>query len=163
MPPIIAIHIHNTPMEGFKPEAQELIRRGREDFDDAVRFAARTREFLKFMDSEGIERGLINYVSPDVIGFTSEMNEWVARYCQTDPKRLLAFGSVHPKYVLNPGTEVDRLKKIGIRALTVHPSHQLFAPNDRGNIEKFRAPPISRASQQKTLYDNAAPLFPAQA
>lgn len=121
-------------MEGFKPEAQELVRRGRKDFDDAVRFAASPAEFLKFMDGAEIERaGLINYVSPDVIGFTSEVNEWVARYCAADPKRLLAFGSVHPKYVADPGAEVDRLKRIGIRALKVHPSHQLFAPNDYRN------------------------------
>ena len=134
MAPIIDIHIHITPMEGFKAEAQELVRRGRKDFDDAVRYAASSSEFLKFMDSAEIERaGLINYVSPDVIGFTTEVNEWVARYCSADPKRLLAFGSVHPKYVADPGAEVDRLKKIGIRALKVHPSHQLFAPNDYRN------------------------------
>jgi hypothetical protein len=98
LPPVIDIHIHITPMEGFKPEAQELVRRGRKDFEDAVRFAANSSEFLKFMDSAEIERaGLINYVSPDVIGFTSEVNEWVARYSAADPKRLLAFGSVHPR------------------------------------------------------------------
>jgi len=132
--PIIDIHIHITPMEGFNPEARELVRRGRKDFEDAIRFAANPSEFLKFMDSAEIERaGLINYVSPDVIGFTSEVNEWVARYCAADPRRLLAFGSVHPRYVADPGAEVDRLKKIGIRALKVHPSHQLFAPNDYRN------------------------------
>jgi hypothetical protein len=134
LPPVIDIHIHITPMEGFNPKAQELVRRGRKDFEDAVRFAANPSEFLKFMDSAEIERaGLINYVSPDVIGFTSEVNEWVAGYCAADPKRLLAFGSVHPRYVADPGAEVDRLKKIGIRALKVHPSHQLFAPNDYRN------------------------------
>lgn len=121
-------------MEGFKPEAQELVRRGRKDFEDAMRFAASPSEFLKFMDGAEIERaGLINYVSPDVIGFTSDVNEWVARYCSVDPRRLLAFGSVHPRYVADPGAEVDRLKRIGIRALKVHPSHQLFAPNDYRN------------------------------
>ncbi|MGA8142415.1 MAG: amidohydrolase family protein [Candidatus Acidiferrales bacterium] len=134
MAPVIDIHIHITPMEGFKAEAQELVRRGRTDFADAVRFAASPSEFLKFMDEAEIERaGLINYVSPDVIGFTAEINDWVARYCSTEPRRLLAFGSVHPKYVGNPGAEVDRLKKIGIRGLKVHPSHQLFAPNDYCN------------------------------
>jgi predicted TIM-barrel fold metal-dependent hydrolase len=121
-------------MEGFNAQAQALVRHGRTDFDDAVRFAASPQEFLKFMDGAEIERaGLINYVSPDVIGFGPDVNEWVARYCATDPRRLLAFGSVHPRYVSDPGAEVDRLKKIGIRALKVHPSHQLFAPNDYRN------------------------------
>ncbi len=33
-------------------------------------------------------------------------------------------------------------------------------PAVRGNIEKFRALPISAPAQQKILYDNAARLFP---
>ena len=72
---------------------------------------------------------MINYVSPEVIGFTAEVNDWVANYCKANPNRLIAFGSVHPKYAADAGREVDRLAKIGIRGLKVHPSHQLFSPN----------------------------------
>ena len=36
-------------------------------------------------------------------------------------------------------------------------------PGVRGNIEKFRALPISPAAQQQILYDNAARLFPVAA
>jgi len=128
--PIIDIHIHIQPHEMLKPGAHDLIKRGRRDFDDVLKYSASSKEFLKFLDAEDIERaGLINYVSPDVIGLTPEVNDWVARYCSVEPRRLLAFGSVHPKFISDAGAEVDRLKKIGIRALKVHPSHQLFAPN----------------------------------
>ena len=128
--PIIDIHIHIQPLEMFKPHALELIKRGRKDYAQVERFSKDPRAFLAFLDDCGIERaGLINYVSPDVIGFTAEVNDWIARYCSTDPKRLLAYGSVHPKYVTDAGAEVDRLTKIGIRGLKVHPSHQLFSPN----------------------------------
>jgi len=128
--PIIDIHIHIQPLEMFKPHALELIKRGRKNFDQIERFSKDPRAFLAFLDDCGIERaGLINYVSPDVIGFTAEVNDWIARYCSTDPRRLLAFGSVHPKYVADAGAEVDRLFKIGIRGLKVHPSHQLYSPN----------------------------------
>ena len=42
------------------------------------------------MDADGIERvGLINYVSPDVMGFTSEVNEWMLRYASADRQRLI--------------------------------------------------------------------------
>jgi len=130
MPSIIDIHIHIQPLEMFKPHALELMKRGRANFDQIERFSKDPRAFLAFLDDCGIERaGLINYVSPDVIGFTAEVNDWIARYCSTDPKRLLAFGSVHPKYVADAGAEVDRLAKIGIRGLKVHPSHQLYSPN----------------------------------
>ena len=130
MAPIIDIHIHIQPLGMFKPRALELMKRGKTSFEQVERFAADPAAFLKFLDDCGIERaGLINYVSPDVIGFTAEVNDWVANYCKADPKRLIAFGSVHPKYAADAGREVDRLAKIGIRGLKVHPSHQLFSPN----------------------------------
>jgi len=132
--PIIDIHIHIQPLEGFDPHALELVKRGRRDYDDVVKYSESPKEFLKFLDAADIERaGLINYVSPDVIGFMPDVNDWIARYCSAEPRRLLAFGSVHPKYVVDAGAEVDRLKKIGIRGLKVHPSHQLFAPNEYRN------------------------------
>ena len=141
MPPIIDIHIHIQPLDMFKPHARELIKHGRKDYADVEKFSASPKEFLKFMDSADIERaGLINYVSPDVIGFPPEVNDWIAKYCTAEPRRLLAFGSVHPKYVADAGAEVDRLRKIGIRGLKVHPSHQLFAPNDyRNGLGPLRA------------------------
>jgi predicted TIM-barrel fold metal-dependent hydrolase len=141
LPPIIDIHIHINPHEMVNPPALELIKRGRRDYDEVEKYAASPTEFLKFMDSAEIERaGLINYVSPHVIGFTAEVNDWIAKYCSADPKRLLAFGSVHPRYIADAAVEVDRLKKLGIRGLKVHPSHQLFAPNEyRNGLGPLRA------------------------
>jgi uncharacterized protein len=127
---VIDIHIHIQPLGMFKPRALELVQRGRRDYAEVEKFSADPVAFLKFLDSVGVERaGLINYVSPDVIGFPPEVNDWIARYCAASPERLIAFGSVHPKYVTDAGAEVDRLARIGIRALKVHPAHQLFAPN----------------------------------
>src|SRR5262249_15084998 len=68
-------------------------------------------------------------VSPEVIGYTSEVSDWTVRYCSAAPARLIAFGSVHPRSVADAGAEVDRLAKIGTRALKIHPPHQLFSPN----------------------------------
>ena len=134
MPPIIDIHIHIQPLHMFKPHALELIKRGRKDYADVEKYSASPAEFMKFMDSLEIERaGLINYVAPDIMGFTPEVNDWIAGYCRANPKRLLAFGSVHPKYVADAGAEVDRLAKLGIRGLKVHPSHQAYSPNDYRN------------------------------
>src|SRR5580658_10617768 len=114
----------------FLPHALQLIQHGRKDYSEVLKYTASSAEFLEFMDAAGIERaGLINYVSPEVIGFTPEVNDWIAKYCATAPDRLLAFGSVHPRYVARAGDEVDRLAALGIRGLKVHPSHQLLAPN----------------------------------
>ncbi len=138
--PVIDIHIHIQPVEMFQPEARKLMQ-NRGDYDEVMKYTSSVAEFLKFLDAAEIERaGLINYVSPDVIGFTPEVNDWIAHYCSADPNRLLAFGSVHPKYVRDAAAEVDRLKKIGIRGLKVHPSHQLFAPNEyRNGLGPLRA------------------------
>jgi len=128
--PVIDIHIHIQPLHMFKPQALDLIKRGRRDYADVEKYSADPAAFLGFLDAAGVERaGLINYVSPEVIGFPPEVNDWIARYCSVAPERLIAFGSVHPRHVVDAGAEVDRLAKIGIRALKVHPSHQLFAPN----------------------------------
>ncbi len=130
MTPIIDIHIHIQPLHMFKPSAIELIKRGRRNFAFIEKLSSDPVAFLKFLDEAGVVRaGLINYVSPDVIGFPPEVNDWIARYCAGAPDRLLAFGSVHPKYVADAGAEVDRLAKLGIRGLKVHPSHQLYSPN----------------------------------
>lgn len=127
---IIDIHIHIQPLHMFKPHALELIKRGRKDYAQVEACSADPAVFMKLLDSLEIERaGLINYVSPEVIGFGPEVNDWIANYCKADPKRLLAFGSVHPKFVADAGAEVDRLARIGIRGLKIHPSHQVFSPN----------------------------------
>ncbi len=130
MTPIIDIHVHIQPLYMYKPAAMELMKRGRRDFAQIEKFSAEPTAFLKFLDEVGIERaGLVNYVGPDVVGFTPEVNDWIARYCAVEPERLIAFGSVHPRYAADAGAEVERLAKIGIRALKIHPAHQLFAPN----------------------------------
>jgi predicted TIM-barrel fold metal-dependent hydrolase len=129
-PPIIDIHIHIQPLHMFKPEALALVKKGRRDFAEVEKYSSDPKAFLGFLDKLGVERaGLINYVSPDVIGFPPEVNDWIANYCSFAPERLLAFGSVHPLYVPDAGAEVDRIARLGIRGLKVHPAHQVYSPN----------------------------------
>lgn len=145
MQPIIDIHIHIQPLHMFKPSALELIKRGRKDYAEIERYCADSTAFLKFLDSLHIERaGLINYVSPAIMGFTPEVNEWIARYCAAAPDRLLAFGSVDPRLAPDAGAEVDRIAKLGIRALKLHPSHQEITPNSYRN----GCPPLARVYER---------------
>jgi len=83
------------------------------------------------MDRCGLERvALINYESPDLMGFTSEVNAWGARYCSEAPDRLIAFGSVHPRFSHDPAGDTNRILDLGIRGIKVHPPHQLFNVNE---------------------------------
>ena len=82
------------------------------------------------MDADGIAQvGLINYVSPDLMGFTPECNEWMLRYASAAPDRLLAFGSVHPAFSDHVADDARRLVERGVRAFKVHPPHQQFEAN----------------------------------
>ena len=92
--------------------------------------AADPGKLLRQMDADDVERvGLINYVSPDVMGFTTEVNAWMMQYASADRSRLMPFGSVHPGFTTDVGGETDRVIEMGARALKVHPPHQLFRAN----------------------------------
>jgi len=124
-------HIHISPVEMFRPEALAAMKRKRPNFDQIVEFCHSPKLFLAHLDACGIDRAaLINYVAPEVIGFTSEVNEWIARYVQTDPKRLLSCGSIHPKHSANVLADMEQILRLGIRLIKIHPPHQLLYPND---------------------------------
>jgi hypothetical protein len=127
---VIDAHIHIQPFHMMKPDVQDTFWRKKANRAELESFAADPGKLLRQMDLDGIERvGLINYVSPDVMGFTSEVNAWMMRYASADPSRLLPFGSVHPKFTNDVGGETDRVIEMGARALKVHPPHQLFRAN----------------------------------
>ena len=127
---VIDAHIHIQPFDMLKPDVQRTFWHRKDNRAELEAFAADSAKLLRQMDADRIERvGLINYVSPDVMGFTAEVNEWMVRYAAADPERLLAFGSVHPAFVTDAGGETDRVIELGVRALKIHPPHQLFRAN----------------------------------
>jgi predicted TIM-barrel fold metal-dependent hydrolase len=127
---VIDAHIHIQPFHMMKPDVQDTFWRKKANRAELESFAADPGRLLRQMDQDGIERvGLINYVSPDVMGFTTEVNAWMMRYASADPSRLLPFGSVHPKFTNDVGGETDRVIEMGARALKVHPPHQMFRAN----------------------------------
>jgi len=84
-------HIHIQPMEMFKPQALELIKKKRSNFEQIAEFCRSPVALLKYLDACGIDRAvLINYVAPEVIGLTNGVNQFVADYVKADPKRLLS-------------------------------------------------------------------------
>ncbi|TLZ72712.1 MAG: hypothetical protein E6K14_06425 [Methanobacteriota archaeon] len=87
--------------------------------------------FLDHMDAAKVERAcLINYVAPEVMGFTEAVNGFVAGFAKADRKRLIPFGSVHPKRTKNAKRDVERLaSKLEMAGMKIHPPHQLFAAN----------------------------------
>lgn len=151
------------PYHMVKPSALELIKHGRKDYADVEKYSADPKAFLAFLDKLGVERaGLINYVAPKIIGFTPEVNDWSAKYCSAASDRLIAFGGVLPGTVPDSGAEVDRLAKIGIRAIKIHPSHQVLSPNDYldGNRELAAIYERAQANGMPIMIHTGTSIFP---
>jgi uncharacterized protein len=128
----IDAHVHVQPWRMMKAAIVERMKQNRKDMDIILKVMDSPAEFLKHMDSEGVEAAaLINYVSPHIMGFTDEVNEFVSDFCKQDPKRLIAFGSINPLIPTGQESRIDELLgKLKIRGIKIHPSHQTIYPND---------------------------------
>jgi len=123
-------HIHIQPFHMMPPPIAATFWTGKPNREELESLAADPRKLLARMDADGIARvGLINYVSPDLMGFTEEANPWILRYASADPSRLIAFGSVHPRFSRDVAGDTARVIEAGAKALKVHPPHQMFRAN----------------------------------
>ncbi|MBV9182973.1 MAG: amidohydrolase [Acidobacteria bacterium] len=124
-------HIHIQPLEMLRPDALELIKKNRSNFAQIEEFSRRPKSFLKHLDHSGVDRAvLINYVAPEVIGFTSGVNQFVADYVKEDPARLISCGGLHPRHSPHLQADLEQILRLKIRLIKIHPPHQLLFPND---------------------------------
>lgn len=122
---VFDVHIHVQPWQQVKPDALAMLRR-----EGVKELLENPDAMVRHLDAEGVERACcINYVAPEVMGFTAETNDWIARFTRTHRDRLIPVGSVHPRHVSNTREELERILDLGIRLIKIHPPHQLFAPN----------------------------------
>jgi len=128
--PVYDAHIHVQPWWELRPEILETMTRGRTDVEELQRIMKSPQHLLRRLDADGIDRAvLVNYPSPDLIGFSARVNEYVAEYCQAAPDRLIPMGGVHPRFAEDAAAEVRRAAEMGVRALKVHPPHMAVAAN----------------------------------
>lgn len=124
-------HIHILPHETLHPPALELIKSTSPNFDEIAEYNRSPRSFLKYLDYAGVDRAvLINYVAPEVIGLTSEVNHFIANYVKEDPVRLISCGGLDPRQSHSIEADLELLLRLKIRTIKIHPPHQLFFPND---------------------------------
>ena len=128
---VVDAHLHIQPWSQFRPEALRRMAERRADLDRIRALCDSPAEFLKFLDGEGVDRAvLVNYVSPDVIGFTDEVNAFIGAYCRGHEDRLVPVGGVHPRLSADPAADLERIVAAhGVRVLKLHPPHQLFRVN----------------------------------
>ena len=156
-------HVHISPLDMFKPSALELMRAERPNFAQIEEYCRSPKAFLKFLDAAGVDRAaLINYVAPEVIGFTAAVNQFISEYVKDDPKRLLSCGSLHPRHSTNILSDVEQLVRSGIRMIKIHPPHQLLYPNDylRGVSELEIIYRAAEANGIPVMFHTGTSVFP---
>src|SRR5437867_1853561 len=123
--------VHVEPYRSLKPLILDMLWREIPNRQPTSRLMDDPRAFLEHLDGAGVERAcLINYVAPEVMGFTEAVNQFVGEFAKEDRKRLIPFGSVHPKRTKDPKRDVERLaSKWEMGGMKIHPPHQLFAAN----------------------------------
>jgi hypothetical protein len=129
---VIDIHVHIMPLEMLKPAARAAIEATQPDLTRLHDLTTDPDKLIAYMDARNIEwLGLINYLSPDVIGYTEKTNEYSARFARHYPNRLIPFGGVDPRLTSNMADQMDYLLgDLGLKAIKLHPPHQLFNVND---------------------------------
>jgi predicted TIM-barrel fold metal-dependent hydrolase len=156
-------HVHIHPLEMIKPASLEVIKKKRAHFDRIQEYCRNPVAFLKHMDEQGIDRAaLINYVSPEVIGFDSGVNKYVADYARENPRRLISCGGLHPRNTPNILADVEEILRLKIRMIKIHPPHQLLFPNDYLNGVKeleiiYRA---AEANGIPVMFHTGTSIFP---
>jgi predicted TIM-barrel fold metal-dependent hydrolase len=120
-------HVHINPIWEMRPDAAKLLGY---PASAPVHFLKDPPAFLEYLDAAGVDRAaLINYVAPEVIGYTEKANDFVSEYAETDPERLIAVGGIRPDHP-DPVKEIGRLaEQLHLRAIKLHPPHQGFRPN----------------------------------
>ncbi len=156
-------HIHISPLDMFKPAALQLMRAKRENYAQIEEYCRSPKAFLKYLDTAGIDRAaLINYVAPEVIGFTGGVNQFIADYVKEDPKRLISCGSLHPRHTANVLADVEQLLRLNIGMIKIHPPHQLLFPNDylRGVTELEIIYRAAEANGIPVMFHTGTSIFP---
>ncbi|MBI3819074.1 MAG: amidohydrolase [Planctomycetes bacterium] len=141
----IDAHIHVQPWNELKPDVRASWVDRRPDAEWLEKVMSDPDELVRYLDRCGVERAvLINYPSPDLMGFTNATNDFVAKYRDAHPGRLIACGGVHPRLVRNAADAKEQMDRLcgGLKLslIKLHPPHQQFQIDDyqRGN-EALRA------------------------
>jgi predicted TIM-barrel fold metal-dependent hydrolase len=154
-------HIHVQPWSMVKPEVLAMI--DDPSHADAKGALESPENLLRFLDEQEIERACcINYVSPDVMGFTREVNDWIADFTRAHRDRLVAVGSVNPLHEMSVRDEICRVLDLGIGMIKIHPPHQLFSPNAyRGEL--WQLAEVYRECEQRgvpVMFHTGTSVFP---
>jgi predicted TIM-barrel fold metal-dependent hydrolase len=159
---IFDVHVHIQPWEMLQPDVMRLI--DDPSHADAKEILSSPDNVVRYLDQQGVERiCCINYVSPDVMGFSREVNAWIANFTKDHRDRLLPVGSVNPLHEMNVRDEIRRVLDLGIRMIKIHPPHQLFSPNAYKRGDLWQLAEIYRECEERgvpVMFHTGTSIFP---
>ena len=161
--PVIDFHLHVQPWDTLRPEVRASWMRTQKNFPELEKVMKDPAYFLGMLDAAGVERAcLVNYPSPDVMGFDETVNDFVAAYCAHAPDRLIPVGGIHPRLCKDPKAQMRRILGLGIRMVKIHGPHQGVMPNAYLEGNKV-LPEIYEACQQEkipVMFHTGTSIFP---
>ena len=106
---VIDAHVHIMPWDQMRPDASATMS-NRPDFAEVLAISSDPARLIGYMDACGVSHTvLINYLSPDVVGFTEETNAYSAKMASAYPDRLIPFGGIDPRRIADVAAEMDHL------------------------------------------------------
>lgn len=127
----IDCHLHFHSPEMTKKEIKDMILKEVPSLKTFFDNPDDNSSLLGLMDALRCKRAwIINYESPDVMGYTLETNNWVSKFCEGSNGRLIPIGSVHPGKHSDAAEILRDYYESGmIKGCKVHGPHQLIQPN----------------------------------
>ena len=161
--PVIDFHLHVQPWDTLKPEVLAAWRKTQKNFAELEKVMKDPRRFLGMLDAAGVEKAcLVNYPSPDVMGFDETVNDFVVQYCAAAPDRLIPVGGIHPRLCPKPREAMKRILGLGIRMVKIHGPHQGVMPNAYldGNEVLPAVYEACRAAKVPLMFHTGTSIFP---
>ncbi|MGI0080565.1 MAG: amidohydrolase family protein [Nitrososphaerales archaeon] len=163
---VIDGHVHFLPWEMFKPDSLDVVKNSIKEAGYPLPTPSDGGKLIEMLDQANVEKAfIISYVSPEVMGLTEKVNEFVSSLCAQHSDRLLAFCSPNVRDTVEEvGVAMDRLIRVlGVRGIKIHPCHQLVYPNEykTGGLEVLKVI-YEKAQEAKipVMFHTGTSIFP---
>lgn len=129
---VVDIHVHVVPWDMLNPAGAALMKATQPDHVLLHELSTDPTKLVAYMDAHNVEwLGLINYLSPEVMGYTEATNDFSASFAAHYPHRFISFGGVDPHLTSDMAAHMDHLLgELRFKAIKIHPPHQMFNVND---------------------------------
>jgi predicted TIM-barrel fold metal-dependent hydrolase len=150
---VIDIHVHVMPWGMLNPAAAAALKATQQDHELLRELSTDPARLVAYMDAHNIAwLGLINYLSPEVMGYTEATNDFSARFAGHFPDRFIPYGGVDPRLTPSMAAQMDHLLgELKLKAIKIHPPHQFF--NVNGYLFEPELKPLTVVYEKCIEYD----------